>query len=195
MGNNDRREEVLTACLDQFVKKGLYRTTSRDLSKALKLQSSGLYYYFATKDEAVIACAEEASFLLEDGLIIPAFNDLTDPDKLVSNLYERADRLAPMMCFLSQVCSANEYREAMKPALFRLSQRYQEYAKRFARKFECKVHDMEPYVYMCISAISNYMLFGEQSYIAPQMEMVKTKLKELLLKTEKRSHERGSAKD
>lgn len=64
----DRKEEILTTCLNQFVEKGLYRTTSRDLSGALKLQNSGLYYYFKSKDEAVIACAEEASFLLEDGL-------------------------------------------------------------------------------------------------------------------------------
>lgn len=193
MGYTDRKEEVLDACLEQFIKKGLYRTTSRDLSKALKLQSSGFYYYFSTKDEAVIACAEEASFLLEDGLIIPALGDLGDPDRLVSNLYERANMLAPMMRFLSQVCSANEYKEAMKPALFRLSQRYKEYAKRFAKKFDCDVHDIEPYVYICISAISNYMLFEEQSYIAPQMEMVKEKLKELLTNVAKQPHEGGSA--
>ena len=180
MGNIGRKEDVVSLCLDQFVQKGLYRTTSRDLSKALMLQSGGLYYYFSSKDEAVIACAEEASFLLEDGLIIPALSDLHDPDLLVSNLYERANTLAPMMCFLSQVCSANEYRDAMRPALIRLSQRYQEYAKRFAQKVGCKDKDVEPYVYICISAISNYMLFGEQFYIAPQMDMVKLKLKEML---------------
>ena len=33
---------------------------------------------------------------------------------------------------------------------------------------------------MSISSISNYMLFGEQSYIIPQMEMVKVKLTEIL---------------
>ena len=181
MGNIDRKEEVISTCLEQFVKKGLYRTTSRDLSKALKLQSAGLYYYFTTKDEAVIACAEEASFLLEDGLIVPALSDLNDPDLLVSNLFSRADALAPMMRFLVQVCSANEYREAMKRALVRLSHRYQEYSKRFANKFDSPVQEVEPYVYMCISSISNYMLFGEQSYIVPQMEMVKGKLKEMLM--------------
>lgn len=31
MGNIDRKEEVISTCLEQFVKKGLYRTTSRDL--------------------------------------------------------------------------------------------------------------------------------------------------------------------
>lgn len=34
MGNIDRKEEVISTCLEQFVKKGLYRTTSRDLAVA-----------------------------------------------------------------------------------------------------------------------------------------------------------------
>lgn len=195
MGGTDRKEEVLTACLGQFVKKGLYRTTSRDLSKALKLQNSGLYYYFDSKDEAVIACAEEASFFLEDGLIIPALSDINDPDKLIPNLYERATKLAPMMRFLSQVCSANEYRESMKPALFRLTQRFQEYAKRFAEKFNCSVNEIEPFFSMCITSISSYMLFGEYSYIAPQMDMVKAKLKELQNNTASRVAKEGSARE
>ena len=158
MGDIGRHEEVVSTCLDQFVKKGLYKTTSRDLSKALKLQNAGLYYYFQSKDDAVIACAEEASFLLEDGLIVPALSDIYDPEILVKNLFARADALAPMMRFLAQVCSANEYMDAMKPALFRLSQRYQEYAKRFAQKLKCDVQAVEPFVYMSISSISNYML-------------------------------------
>lgn len=195
MGSIERKEEVLTACLDQFVKKGLYRTTSRDLSKALKLQNSGFYYYFSTKDEAVIACAEEASFLLEDGLIIPALGDIADPDRLISNLFERASKLAPMMRFLSQVCSANEYRESMKPALFRLNQRFQEYTKRFAKKFNCSVNQFEPYFSMCITSLSNYMLFGEHSYIAPQIGTIRTKLKELLDNAAGYAGERGCAEE
>lgn len=180
MGNFDRKEEVIAICLDQFVKNGLYRTTSRDLSRALKLQSSGLYYYFNSKDEAVIYCAEEASFLLEDGLIIPALSETTDPDILISNLFERASSLAPMLRFLSQVCSDNGYRDAMKPALIRLGQRFQEYAKQFATRFNCPVSEIEPFFSMCITSVSSYMLFGELSYIAPQMNLVRRKLKDFL---------------
>ena len=35
MDSTDRRQEVLGICLDTFIKKGLYETTVRDLSKAL----------------------------------------------------------------------------------------------------------------------------------------------------------------
>lgn len=186
----DRKEEILTTCLNQFVEKGLYRTTSRDLSGALKLQNSGLYYYFKSKDEAVIACAEEASFLLEDGLIIPALADTDNADRLIANLYKRSTNLAPMMRFLSQVCSANEYRDAMKPALFRLEQRFRDYALRFARKLNCDVEVIEPYFSMCVSMMSNYMLFGECAYISPQIRIVTEKLNELI-SVAKESNDRG----
>lgn len=60
MENNERRKEILNTCLDTFISKGLSETTVRDLSTALKLQSGGIYYWFKDKDEAVVACAEEA---------------------------------------------------------------------------------------------------------------------------------------
>lgn len=56
---NDRKKEVINVCLDHFIANGLEIST-RSLSEALKLQNTGLYYYFESKDEAVILCAEEA---------------------------------------------------------------------------------------------------------------------------------------
>lgn len=64
MDNSDRRKEILNVCLDTFINKGLSETTVRDLSTALKLQSGGIYYWFKDKDEAVVACAEEAEKLM-----------------------------------------------------------------------------------------------------------------------------------
>lgn len=83
MDNSDRRKEILNVCLDTFINKGLSETTVRDLSTALKLQSGGIYYWFKDKDEAVVACAEEAALRLENSLIFPALKDIKDPDKMM----------------------------------------------------------------------------------------------------------------
>ena len=53
--NVERKEAAVNACLNEFVKNGLYNITLRDLSKAMNLQSGGLYYYFSSKDEAVVS--------------------------------------------------------------------------------------------------------------------------------------------
>lgn len=56
---NDRKKEFINVYLDHFIANGLEIST-RSLSEALILQNAGLYYYFESKDEAVIMCAEEA---------------------------------------------------------------------------------------------------------------------------------------
>ncbi len=56
----EKRQELVDACLDCFVEKGLTVATTKDLCKAAKLQNGGIYYYFSTKEEIVLACAEEA---------------------------------------------------------------------------------------------------------------------------------------
>ncbi len=66
---NNRKKEVINICLDHFISHGL-ETSTRSLSKALKLQNAGLYYYFESKDEAVILCAEAAALRLETNLIV-----------------------------------------------------------------------------------------------------------------------------
>lgn len=61
----EKRQELVGVCLDCFVEKGLTVATTKDLCKAAKLQNGGIYYYFSTKEEIVLACAEEAISRIE----------------------------------------------------------------------------------------------------------------------------------
>ena len=176
----DRRKEVINICLDLFIEKGLTATSTRSLSRALKLQNAGLYYYFETKDEAVIACAEEAALRLENALIPGALHDIGDPDIMMKRLQSRADEMAPTMRFLVTVCASSQYKDKMKPALDRLTDRYGHYAEQVAKKLNCNKEDVEPYVYLVITAVANYMIFSEFLLIAPQMNIAKKVIHELI---------------
>lgn len=173
---NDRKKEVINICLDHFIEKGLTATSTRSLSSALKLQNAGVYYYFSSKDEAVILCAEEAALRLEKRLIAPAMRELSDPDGLMKRLRSRADEMAPTMRFFASVCVSDRYKDDMKPALDRLSKRYETYALRLAEKLKCDASTIAPYMYIAITAVTNYMIFNEESYILPQIELIKNQL-------------------
>ena len=173
----ERRKEVINICLDMFIEKGLTATSTRDLSGALKLQNAGLYYYFESKDEAVIACAEEAALRVENTLIPAALRNISDPDKMMAQLQTHADKAAPTMRFLVTVCASSQYKDKMKPALDRLADRYGHYAEQVAKKLNCEKADIEPYVYMVITAVANYMIFHEDSLISPQMQVAKAAIK------------------
>lgn len=179
---NDRKREVINSCLDCFIKKGFFSTTSRDLSDALKLQSGGIYYYFKSKDDIVTACAEAAILRLEMNLVFPALADIEYPDKFINRLVSRADEMAPTMKFLATICATERYKMQLKPVLNRLSGRYVVYAERFAKKIKCDVSDVETFLYICITSITNYMIFEETSYVFPQLEMVREEFKKLLKK-------------
>ena len=57
-----------------------------------------------------------------------------------------------------------------------MSNRYKKYAQIFADILGRDVEELEPYVYIGITAATNYMIFGENSYIKPQFDLLKKQL-------------------
>ena len=104
MAISERKQEILNSCLDLFVLNGLSNTSTRELSSAMNLQSSGMYYYFNSKDELVIACAEEAALKIEKALVSTAENELSDPKNMMDLLQKKALELSPIMRFFVSVC-------------------------------------------------------------------------------------------
>lgn len=177
-----RQKEVLNTFLKTLMEKGLYETSVRDLSGSINLQSGGLYYYYDNKDEAVIACAEEAISRLEGTLLEAAVDDLSDIDKLFDNVKTKAEKMAPTMRFLVQVTTTPRYAERIQPALNRLARRYVYYNAMYAEKFGCTKEELAPYFYMCITSITNYMTFGSWAFAEPQVMLVKEAMKALIAK-------------
>lgn len=95
-----RRREVVGICLKVFTEKGLSVNT-KELSFVLNMQNAAIFYYFDTKDELIIACAEEAAFRLEEKLIAPLIKELDKPDEMMDKLQKKADEMAPLMRILA----------------------------------------------------------------------------------------------
>ena len=128
----ERRREIIAVCLDCFVEKGLTITTTKDLCTAAKLQNGGIYYYFSTKEEIVLACAEAAIERIEKGAFGIVFEDIQDVKSMMDRLGALADKMSPTMRFLVSVCVSREYGEKVKFALSRLASRYPYYTEKIA---------------------------------------------------------------
>lgn len=70
------KKEIVNNCLELLVERGLTQTTTRELSKVMKLKSGDMYYYFNSKDDLIIACTEEAVIRVENSLLVPALKEL-----------------------------------------------------------------------------------------------------------------------
>ena len=172
----EKRQELVAACLDCFVEKGLTVATTKDLCKAAKLQNGGIYYYFSTKEEIVLACAEEAISRIEKAAFGIVFEDISDIQSMMDHLGELADKMSPTMRFLVSVCVSREYGEKVKPSLVRLAARYPYYTGRIAEILGCTDKEVAPFVHLSILAINNYMIFAERALFDPQIEAVKKEL-------------------
>ena len=171
----ERRREIIAVCLDCFVEKGLTITTTKDLCTAAKLQNGGIYYYFSTKEEIVLACAEAAIERIEKGAFGIVFEDIQD-----------VKSMSPTMRFLVSVCVSREYGEKVKSALSRLAARYPYYTEKIAAVLDCTPAEVEPFVHLSILALNNYMIFAERALFTPQIEAAKRELLRLAERKEEK---------
>lgn len=171
-----KRRELLSLCLDCLIEKGLTAVTTKELCSAAQLQNGGIYYYFTSKDEIVLACAEEAINRIEQAALDVVFEDLNDIRHMMEHLGSMADKMSPTMRFLVSVCVSQEYGEKVKPSLVRLAARYPYYTRRIARLLGCSESEVEPFVHLSILAINNYMIFAERALFDPQIEAAKNGL-------------------
>lgn len=177
--NMNRQKEIIDICLTQFIENGLFNTSARDLAGALDMQPSGLYYYFKSKDEIVVACAEEAGIRLEDVLILPILNSLDDSEDFVGVTEEKMEEAVPVMKFFTQVCTTQEYRRDMQQVLEKMKKRHQEYADRFAERLNCEPEEVAPYLYACVAIVANYMTFGEEFYYRQPFRLIEDAIRTL----------------
>lgn len=88
---------------------------------------------FDTKEEIVLACAEEAISRIEQGAFSIALEDIKDVANMMNHLGTLADELSPVMRFLVSVCVSQEYGNKVKPYLVQLAGRYPYYTKKSPR--------------------------------------------------------------
>lgn len=172
--DDSRRKEIIDICLKKFIEKGLYETTSRDLSNALKMRPSGLYYHFSSKDDVVLECAEEAAIRLENTLLLPVLNALDDSGELSRQQMEVSEEVKAMTRFFAQVCTANKYRMKMQPVLSRMRDREYTYCEKFAEKLNCTAEELAPWFFASVASSESYMIFGEEAFSVKPLDFTKS---------------------
>lgn len=173
INDRSRKREIVDTCLQKFIEKGLYETTSRDLTDALNMTPGALYYHFKNKDDAVVKCAEEAAIRLEKRLLLPSITSLDNLDNLREQPKEELDEVQALMRFFTQVCMANKYQEQMQPVLERMRKREQAYCEKAAKKLGCSSEELAPWFFAVIASAQSYLIFGEEAYNVKTLDFIK----------------------
>lgn len=179
MEQTEKTIEIIDKCLSYLMKVGLYKATSRELSLESGLNRTGLYYYFKSKDEVVLACAERAVRLISDNIMLPTIKEIIESTFDVNEFVLKTRDAIPMMILLIQVYSASTYREEIAPFFLKANEQYQKYAERIAIKSYKDVERLRPYISLCITTICNYMVFNDGTYLSSQFEIILNGLEKL----------------
>jgi AcrR family transcriptional regulator len=103
----ETRAEILRVALDLFTEKGFEGTSTRDISSALGITKSSLYYHFQNKDAIV------ASLMLERRQELDGLIDWIDAQSSAPDLLERAamrwiESTTPQRIQLMRLVQANQ---------------------------------------------------------------------------------------
>ncbi len=172
MSPSDRKKEVVDVCLKTFMANGLSHTSTKNLCDALNLNSGGVFWYFKTKEDIVIACAEEATKRIENELFGTALANIENPDNLVKALDEKAVSMRPLMQFFISVFVSRRYGDKLKDVKLRQGDRYRFYIDKIAKKLGCNYDDVAPLVYTVTNTMFSYMIYDPDNFSAPQLRIV-----------------------
>jgi AcrR family transcriptional regulator len=105
----DTRRRILQAAADLFAENGFAATTTRDLSRSVKLAAGTLFNYFSTKEEIVAALAAEATAAAHAEWDSLAPSPATLSERLFALVACELRQLRPLRGFLAPALDLNPW--------------------------------------------------------------------------------------
>ena len=98
------RQQILTAALELFRKKGFFQTTTKEISRRAKIAEGTLFNYFRTKEDlALYFFEQEIADLITWFETDRGMQDAPLPEKLFGIILRHLDRISPYEDFIGAV--------------------------------------------------------------------------------------------
>ncbi len=182
--------ECLSACLGNIFNL-FYSNVSGD---KIIIAGNGIDVRYDMTSKIVDTPMYKANFVFLDQYNINythnCINNQNQTKEFLDNVLERKQFIVLKLdaSFLShsrvfnQTSNASHFLNILgkEDSMYQLSSRYEQYSEKFAKTIGCELDEIRPYVYMGVTAVANYMIFGEDDIIYPQIQIIKNKIKTLM---------------
>lgn len=177
-----KRDSIIEAAYGLFVRKGLEKTSIRDITNVLDININTLYYYFRTKAEIVICCVEYGLNRISNELFNFASSGNLDDEKFLLQILTKSLSYKEELCWCYQVITSPNYNWLMQDIVLSVRKKYERKIDGLAQKNKCNTNDFKLLMDLSILIIKDYAI-TEDKYSKKQFVEISTQIKKLIEKS------------
>lgn len=175
----EKRNKIVEIAYGLFVKKGLEKTSIRDIANLADVNVNTLYYYFRTKAEIVICCVEYGLQKICGGIFESIKSgEIYQKENLISLLYSSL-KYKEEWCWCYQVITSPNYNWLVKDILIKVRKGYQFQIDKIADQTGCDREQFRQIAYILILIIQDYMITEDENCLT-QIAFINNRLQALM---------------
>lgn len=157
---------------DSMVSNGIEKTSMRNFSDASGLSISSIYYRFQDKDELVIETAYWGLEVIVKEIFWIAVLKIQSHDELLQAVFDNIDLRKKKLRLIYQLATSPQYGERFLEKAYHISEIYDAYIEMMAKRLNCAPNEVEPYIRLFISAIREYIVWGDRTLADQQFTFI-----------------------
>lgn len=174
----EKRNMFVGIAYKLFIKKGLEKTSIRDIANVADVNVNTLYYYFRTKAEIVICCVEYGLEKISKD-IFEAINLGGRTGGDLKSLLHYSLKYKEELCWCYQVITSPNYNWLVKDILIKVRNGYSSFIDSMAKEFSCDRNLFKQLATIAILIIKDYMITEDENCFS-QIELINDRLQALM---------------
>ena len=167
-----KKKEIIEICLQEFLVKGLEKTSVRDLCKVIVINGSTLYYYFDSKDNVIIECIKHEIEVIDTIIQSAVKSKLPTVTDFLKRIFEEFTKIGGGIRFIAQVFASPNHFKSCRSEVAALHKRYDNYAKQICDYYNISFEMFRPMFYIYLTIIYDYLIKGDEEYFKMQTDAV-----------------------
>lgn len=182
----EKRNMIVEVAYKLFIKKGLEKTSIRDIASLAEVNVNTLYYYFRTKAEIVICCVEYGLEKISKGIFESISSGELNQKENLESLLHSSLKYKEELCWCYQVITSPNYNWLVKDILIKVRKGYHSYIDKIADHIHCDKEQFRQLATISILIIKDYMITEDDNCLT-QIAFINNRLQALMSKNKNKS--------
>lgn len=170
--DKDIKIEIMDKCFAYLVRKGLDKASIKNLCQETGISSGSIYYWFKDKDEVILETSEYGLNMIAERLYSYAYTHIQNIKEVINGFPYELMKYKNELRFIYQVTMSNQYGDKMRLAADKLNLIYDAFSIKLAEKLNCTYEQCQPFVYLFISTVLDYIVWDDQRKIEKELNAI-----------------------